>query len=272
MSELTVARKAASAGAEVIRTFHANRGSFAIRHKGVHDIVTDADIAAEKEIIRVIREAFPNDNILSEETHNHTSIDSGRWWIIDPIDGTTNFAHGFPVFCPSVGYWENGKPHASCIIEVNSREEYYAEKGGGAFLNGEPMKVSDIKDPSHALVGTGFPYNDLTILGDTMDLFKHMMLNVQAVRRPGASTFDLASVACGRYDAYYEFALKAWDVGAGALLVQEAGGVVTNWNGGDDWLFAERVVAGNPWMHEYLLGKIMELVPAESRVKVTTKR
>jgi myo-inositol-1(or 4)-monophosphatase len=262
-TDLEVALKAARAGVETVREYRDK--ALNIKQKGYHDLVTDADLASEKTILGIILDHFPDDAVLAEETADHSTLDESRTWIVDPIDGTTNFAHGFPIYCVSVALWENGEPRVGVVIEINRDEEFTAVKGEGAMLNGEPISVSDKNNHKHAFVATGFPYNDLSMVDTYLKLFRHLMQQLQGIRRPGAASYDLCCVACGRFDGFYEYSLHAWDVAAAALIIQEAGGVVTNWTGGDDWLFGERLVAGNKEIHGYLLNQIESYFDEDQR-------
>ena len=262
-NDLKSALEAARTGVGVIKEYSTK--SLNTREKGFHDLVTDADLETEKAILEVLQNRFPNDEILAEETAEKKSLTESRTWIVDPIDGTTNFAHGFPVYCVSVALWENKKPKVGVVIEVNRNEEFTAIAGEGAWLDGESILVTNTDNPRNGFVGTGFPYNDLSLVDPYLALFRVLMEELQGIRRPGAATFDLCCVACGRFDGFYEYSLHAWDVAAAALIVQEAGGVVTDWEGGSDWLFGQRIVAGNPDIHRYLLNQIEEYIPGELR-------
>ncbi len=261
-SDLEVALQAARKGKQTIQQYKQRK--LQVDYKGKHDIVTDADVETEKAIVKVIGDYYPEDEILAEESSDHTSLPKGRVWIIDPIDGTTNFAYDFPVYCVSIALYIEGTPEIGVIIEVNLDEEFTAIRNKGAFLNGKPIKVSDLQDPDKALIGTGFPYNDYSIVQDYFRLFESLIGEVQGIRRPGAAAYDLCCVAAGRFQGFYEYSLKAWDVAAGALIVQEAGGTVTDWKGGDNWLFGQRLVAGNTGVHQYLLDKISENISSEN--------
>ena len=265
--DLEVALKAARAGVETVKDFR--NKALNIKQKGFHDLVTDADLAAEKTILGILLDNFPGDVILAEETADNDTLSDERTWIVDPIDGTTNFAHGFPIYCVSVALWENREPKVAVVIEINRNEEFTAVKGGGAKLNGVDIAVSEKDDHKHAFIATGFPYNDLSLVDPYLKLFRHLMHQLQGIRRPGAASYDLCCVACGRFDGFYEYSLHAWDVAAAALIIQEAGGVVTNWNGGDDWLFGERLIAGNPDIHAYLLEQIESYISEDQRKNVT---
>jgi len=265
-NDLNVAREAAREGVRVINEFKNN--GIKVKQKGFHDLVTDADIAAEKAILKVIKNHFPNDDILAEESADYDSMTKNRTWIVDPIDGTTNFANDFPIYCVSVAMWENREPRVGVVIEVNRNEEFTAIAGEGARLNGKKIEVSETSDPHNGFVATGFPYNDLSLVDPYLALFRVLMKELQGIRRPGAASYDLCCTACGRFDGFYEYSLHIWDVAAAALIIREAGGVVTDWNGGDGWPFGQRMIAGNKHIHAYLLEKIKEYVPEESRANV----
>lgn len=262
-ADLNAALEAARAGAETIRSYR--NKSLNTREKGHHDLVTDADFAAEEAVLGVIRQQFPEDEVLAEETEAHEKMTDARTWIVDPIDGTTNFAHDFPVFCVSVALWEKKKPLAAVVIEVNRNEEFTAVAGEGAYLNGERISVSDTSEARDAFIATGFPYNDLSLVDSYLRLFRKLMEELQGIRRPGAATFDLCCVACGRFDGFYEYALHAWDVAAASLIIREAGGTVTDWDGEGNWLFGQRIIAGNPDIHRVLLERIADYIPEEQR-------
>ncbi|MEX0686602.1 MAG: inositol monophosphatase family protein [Balneolales bacterium] len=257
-NELETATLAAESAAQIIRKFSANSHKLNIELKGKNDLVTDADLASEKEIIRIISERFPEDHFLAEESASDAILTNDRTWIIDPIDGTTNFAHDFPIYCVSIGFWENKEAKAAIVLEVNRNEIFTAEKGKGAFLNGKPIRVSQESDPKKALILTGFPYKDLDLLDDYLDLFKSLIQNTHGVRRPGSAAYDLCCIAAGRGQGFYEYGLSAWDIAAGSLIIQEAGGVVSDWENGPDWLFGQRYVAGNKNVHAFLLDEIKE--------------
>jgi len=265
-NDLEVALKAARAGVETVKDFR--NKALNIKQKGFHDLVTDADLAAEKTILGIILDNFPADAVLAEESADNDSLNDERTWIVDPIDGTTNFAHGFPIYCVSVALWENREPKAAVVIEINRNEEFTAVKGEGAWLNGEKISVSKKDNHKHAFIATGFPYNDLTLVDSYLKLFRHLMHQLQGIRRPGAASYDLCCVACGRFDGFYEYSLHAWDVAAAALIIQEAGGKVTNWEGGKDWLFGERLLAGNPSIHSYLLEQIESFFDTSQRQNI----
>ena len=262
LSELSTAKKAANEAANIIRKFQSSN-SFSIDFKGKNDLVTDADLQAEEKILSIIRNNFPDDHILAEESVEKLALPEKRTWIVDPIDGTTNFAHGFPVYCVSIGLWENKQPQMGLVLEVARDECFTALSGKGAFLDGHPISVSTVDEPRHALIGTGFPYNDFSMVDNYLHFFRMLMENTQGVRRPGAASYDLCCVACGRFDGFYEYSLNPWDVGAAALIVEEARGEISDWQGDDDWLLGERIIAGNPQIHSFLLEQVGNHFDAE---------
>ena len=262
--ELNVAKQAAKSAAGIIEKYQ-EESNFSVDFKGKNDLVTEADLKAEQDILSILRQNFPDDHILAEETSRKNELPEGRTWLVDPIDGTTNFAHGLPIYCISIGLWEEREPKMGLVMELGRREIFTALKDRGAFLNGNPITVSKLEDPGNALIGTGFPYNDLSLVDQYLRFFRTLMENTQGVRRPGAASYDLCCVACGRFDGFYEYSLNPWDVGAAALIVREAGGRVSDWNGGKNWLFGKRIVAGNPSVYEFLLDGIQEHFSEQER-------
>ncbi|MEX1011373.1 MAG: inositol monophosphatase family protein [Balneolaceae bacterium] len=260
--DLNIALEAAKAGLEVIRSFE--KKDLNIQMKGRHDLVTDADVATEKAILKVIRTHCYEDIVVAEESASEWERSEGRVWFVDPIDGTTNFAYGFPVYCISIALWVDGEPTAAVVLEVNREELFTAERGKGAFLNGEKITVSSEGDPDRAFLATGFPYTDHSILDEYIVLFRRIIGEVQGIRRPGAATWDLCCVACGRFQGFWEYGLSAWDVAAASLIVREAGGVVTDWKGGSNWLWGRRIIAANPAIHQYLKRAIVGTLPESS--------
>lgn len=268
-SDLDVAKQAAREGVRTIKEY--KEKGINIEQKGFHDLVTDADIATEKAVIEVIKKHFPEDEILAEESAAEDHLTESRTWIIDPIDGTTNFAHGFPIYCVSVALWEKKAPKVGVVIEVTRDEEFSAIAGEGAFLNGKKIHVSSKTDHKKAFVGTGFPYNDLSLIDPYLNLFRKLMTELQGIRRPGSAAYDLCCVASGRFDGFYEYSLHIWDLAAAALIIKEAGGVISDWDGGDQWAFGQRIVTGNREVHSYLLEQIKAYIPEEQRRVVNEK-
>jgi myo-inositol-1(or 4)-monophosphatase len=223
-----------------------------IRFKGEIDIVTEADRQAESMIIAAIHQQYPDHDILAEEsaaTHNGSLYR----WIIDPLDGTTNYAHGYPVFCVSIALEWKGNCILGVVFNPMLEEMFVAEKGRGAFLNDKPIAVSETADLSRSLLATGFPYDIRLTKENNMDHFQSMAVKVQAIRRAGSAALDLAYVAAGRFDGFWELKLRPWDTAAGCLLVEEAGGVVTDMNGEAFRLTAPHVVASNGKIHGHIL-------------------
>lgn len=257
---LTVAVKAARrAGRVIVRASH-DIDNLKIGRKQPNDFVTEVDKAAEATVIETLHSAYPAHSILAEESgltrDGITSDDPSDWrkevaacehvWIIDPLDGTTNFIHGFPQYAISIALMERGVLTQAVIYDPNRDEIYTASKGRGAFVNDRRIRVSKRAKIDEALVGTGFPYREMAQLDRYMAMFRVMTERTAAVRRPGAAALDLAYVACGRYDGFWELGLSPWDVAAGALLIQEAGGLVGNLRGEPDYLFSGEIVAGTP--------------------------
>ena len=233
-----------------------------IEHKGARhrDLLTIADSESERAIIETIRGAFPDHGILGEESGE--DLRGSDWvWIIDPVDGTTNFARSFPFFAASVGLWHKGVPVLALVEAPYLRERFVAERGGGAFLNGKRLHVSETPDIAHSILATGFAYVRNEVERNNVDNFGRLILKCHDIRRPGAASLDLAYVAAGRFDAYWEPYLKPWDCGAGCLLVTEAGGKVTDFAGGDDWLFGANLVASNGLVHEELRAELSGTEP-----------
>ncbi len=226
-----------------------------IEYKGLHDLVSYVDKEAERMIIDELQQLLPESGFIAEEgTAGYTNEQYA--WIIDPLDGTTNFIQGIPVYSVSIGLLYNNQLVVGVVYEVGQQECFYAWKGGGAYLNGSPISVSTQVDMHRCLLATGFPYTEFNQLDAYLDFLKWAMRNSRGVRRIGSAAVDLAYVACGRFDAFWEYDLKPWDVAAGALLVQEAGGSVSDFRGGNDYLFGRTIMASNPIIKDSLLSNI----------------
>ena len=261
--ELQTAKIAVHEAAAIIRNFRANK-SFGVELKGKNDLVTDADIASEKRIIEVIKLSFPNDQFLAEESNTYKKLPNGRIWIIDPIDGTTNFAHGFAPYCVSIAFWENGRPKVGVVLEVAHNELFWAVEGEGAWLDDKRLKISAITEPARSLIATGFPYSHFALVDPYLQLLKNLMQKTHGIRRPGAASYDLCSVASGRVDGFYEYGLSPWDVAAGTLIIKEAGGIVKDWKGGQNWLFGKRIICGNNSIVDFLKTEIQNTFDKEN--------
>lgn len=221
-----------------------------VSNKGDIDLVTEADLASEKLIIERIKSHYPRHAILAEESGASEFVaGTGEWkWIIDPLDGTTNYAHGYPCFCVSIGLERAGTLEIAAIYDPMRDEMFAAERGQGATLNGRRMRVSDVDDLNRAMLCTGFPYNVRERPNFARD-FANFTMEAQAVRRDGSAAIDLAYIACGRFDGFWEDGLNAWDVAAGVLLIEEAGGMVTDFEGGKLDIYTPKVLASNGLVH-----------------------
>jgi len=234
--------------------------SLDVHIKPDRSLVTSIDVASEAKLIEGLTKIIPTSNCIAEESQQNNPL-TDYTWIIDPIDGTTNFVHNFPMYCISVGLYHEGKAIMGIIYEVNSEELYYAhEDEEGAYLNKNRIYVSKTATLSHTLLATGFPSVDLSRLDFYLSLFKKLMERTQGIRRLGSAAMDLAYVACGRCDGFYEYGLSPWDVAGGAYLVQKAGGYVSNFSGGDDYLFGREIIATNGLFHKELEELFKEIV------------
>ena len=253
----TVEAIARAAGAELMRHFD-RLDADAIRSKSeARDLVTAADLAAERVVMDGLREAFPGDGFLAEES-GEQNTDAEHVWCIDPLDGTTNFVHRLPMFGVSIARLTRGVPDLAVVFLPRLFESFSAARGGGAFLNGEPIRVSATDDLMQALLATGFPYRRQFLLDNNLENFARLFLKQRGVRRMGSAAADLAYVACGRIDAFWELHLQPYDLAAGGLLVQEAGGVCDTIVPGGDWVFGRNVVAGPAALVEGLREVLLE--------------
>ncbi len=228
------------------------------------DLVTEADREAEAAVIEVIHRAFPTHAILAEES-GATAHKSDHQWIVDPLDGTTNFAHGFPQFCVSIAYQHRGRTEFGVVYDALRKECFTARRGHGARLNGKPIHVSTTDSLTTSLLATGFQYDRRERRRFYLCFWEAFMMRCQGVRRTGAAALDLAYVACSRTDGFWEFGLKAWDVAAGALLVEEAGGRVTNMDGAPLDLHGGNIVASNRRIHAEIVATLDETRPEAER-------
>ncbi|MEA3506039.1 MAG: inositol monophosphatase family protein [Elusimicrobiota bacterium] len=241
-------RAAREAGSLLVENFTRPRK---IKYKGRIDLVTGMDIESEKLIVDIISEEFPDHSILAEE-RDYENQAGGYRWIIDPLDGTSNYAHGFGFFCVSIALQDpEGKIIAGVVYAPYPDEFYKAVRGGGAFLNGQHMKVSRVRELEKAMVATGFPY-DIAESHANIDNFNKFLLKTQAVRRPGAAALDLCCVAAGKFDGFWELMLNPWDTAAGVLIVEEAGGKVTDFSGGSYSIYDKKILASNGRIHNLM--------------------
>jgi myo-inositol-1(or 4)-monophosphatase len=227
-----------------------------VDHKGVIDLVSDADRRSEQFLISYIHQHFPGDTIVAEESGEHTGS-ADRAWLIDPLDGTINYIHGLPIYSVSIAYAEEGVQRLGVVYDPMRDECFSAEFGKGAWLNGQPIHPSHTPDLDHALLVTGFPYDIRTNPENNLNHYAHFALRSQAVRRLGSAALELCYVASGRFDGYWELWVKAWDVSAGGLIAQEAGAVVTNIAGGEDYISPpQSILAANPHLHSLMLHEL----------------
>jgi myo-inositol-1(or 4)-monophosphatase len=227
-----------------------------IDKKGAIDLVTEVDVAIEREFRERIAERFPDHKVLGEEMGGAAVAPDGPCWVFDPIDGTTNFAHGLPIFCSSLALEIDGVAEVAAVYDPTRRELFTAERGGGAFLNGRPMKVSAAPTLLESVLVTGFPYDVHARVAEIVGLFAEFVGKARAVRRLGSAAIDLCYVAAGRMDGFWERDLNAWDIAGGALLVTEAGGTVTNFSGEPFQSRGRDVLASNGHIHQAMLDVI----------------
>ena len=220
--------------------------------KGLNNFVTYVDKESEKRLIEELSVIVPGSAFIAEED----TVEQSRGeftWIIDPLDGTTNYIHHLPVYSVSIALMNKDEIVLGIVYEINNKELFYAWKGGGAYLNSQRIKVSERNSLAQSLMATGFPYHDYSQLDAYMKLLKESMKKTRGIRRLGSAAVDLAYVACGRFDGFFEYGLSPWDVAAGALIVREAGGMVSNFSGGDAFLFNKEIIACNSIIHDEFL-------------------
>lgn len=247
---LRVAEHTAREAGAILRESY--RSAKTVEHKGVIDLVTEFDRRSEALIVSALRRAFPEHAIRAEEGSGNSAA-SEYEWLVDPLDGTTNFAHGFPVFAVSLALTRRGQLIAGVVYDPLRDELFAAEVGHGATLNGSPLKISTQAELGQSLLATGFPYDVRTNPHNNLAQFRQFQLRAQAVRRLGSAALDCAWVAAGRLEGYWEFRMKPWDVGAGALIAREAGGHVTTAEGDEDFLGRDSIVVSNRLIHEQML-------------------
>ncbi len=238
---------------DVIRSRAANLDDLTWREKSPTDFVSAVDVAAEEAIRDVVHSRHPDAAFVGEELTPASASSGGLAFIADPLDGTTNFLHGYPWYAVSIAALVDGALAAAVVLNVASGELFTATAGGGARRNGEPISVSRITDPKRALIGTGFPFKHLTMLDVYQRQFAAIARTTAGMRRAGAAALDLADVACGRFEGFWELSLAPWDVAAGILLIREAGGIVTDLEGRDAAVAHGGIIAGSAAMHAWLL-------------------
>jgi len=257
-------RAARAAGNTILRSID-HVPDLAVESKRKNDYVSEVDRQAELAIIDTIHRAYPDHAIMAEESGESGQADAEYVWIIDPLDGTTNFLHGLPHFAVSIGLQFRGRLEHAVIYNPMNQELYTASRGGGAFLNNRRLRVSARKDLDGALLGTGFPFRPEQNVNLYLETFKAFYGPTSGVRRAGSAALDMAYVAAGRLDGYWEFDLNAWDIAAGILLVREAGGVVVDFAGGENSLHSGNVIAANPRITHAMLRALTPILPEEAR-------
>jgi myo-inositol-1(or 4)-monophosphatase len=250
---LAVAIEAATAGAAFVRQHAPDAARLEWSEKATSDFVTDVDRGAEAIIASVVSRHMPHALLIGEELSPTAVAGDTVAFVVDPLDGTTNFLHAYPEYAVSIGVTCAGELLAAVVLNVPTGESFTASRGAGAFRNGQPVTVSSTQEPGRALVGTGFPFKHRSFIPRYLGQLERVIASTAGVRRAGSAALDLAAVACGRFDAFWELMLAPWDVAAGILLVREAGGCVTNLQGVDSTVDHAPIVAGNPAMHAWLL-------------------
>ena len=260
---LNIAIKAARAAGSIINRAALDLEVLKIGTKGPNDYVSEVDRAAEQAIIQILLEAYPGHAILAEESgREHGAKHSEYTWVIDPLDGTTNFLHGFPVYAVSIGLVYRGKVEQGVVYDPTRNDLFFASKGRGAFLNDRRLRVSKRTRITDALIGTGFPFRKGDNFKRYVKMFEEVMQHCAGLRRPGAAALDLCYVAAGYYDGFFETGLNPWDVAAGSLIITEAGGLIGNFTGEADYLDQREVVAGNPKVY----GQLVQILAPYTRV------
>jgi myo-inositol-1(or 4)-monophosphatase len=249
---LRLAERAAERAASYIRSMERPADPNAWTLKGARDFVTEVDRTAERMIADIVMAAEPDGRMIGEELSPKV-VTEGLVWVVDPLDGTTNFLHDFPHYAVSIAAAHDGVLQVGVVHDVTRNEAYTASRGSGAWLGTRRLKVSTIQDSAFALIGTGFPFKDESRLGEYQVQFGRVAVAASGIRRPGSAALDLAHVAAGRFDGFWEQHLSAWDIAAGTLLIREAGGVVTDFSGRHIGIEHTGVVAGNPAIHRWLL-------------------
>jgi myo-inositol-1(or 4)-monophosphatase len=260
---LNIAVKAARAAGAIINRAALDVELLKVNTKNPNDFVTEVDLAAERVIIETLLEAYPGHGILAEESgRSHGARDSDYVWIIDPLDGTTNFIHGLPTYAVSIALSYRNQVQQAVVYDPARNDLFFASKGRGAFLNDRRLRVSKRIRLSESLIGTGFPFRKGDNLKRYLKIFEEIIQACAGLRRPGAAALDLCYVAAGWYDGFFETGLSPWDIAAGSLMVSEAGGLIGNFTGEADYLFQREVVAGNP----KIFGQLVQMLTPHSRV------
>lgn len=258
---LNIASRAATRAGQIIQRYQQQTDKLTIEQKSENDYVSEVDRLAEQDIIQTIRKYYPSHAILGEES-GHQGDNDEYTWVIDPLDGTTNFLHGMPQFSVSIAVLHKGRLAHGAIFDPNRQELFTASRGAGAQVNNRRIRVTEQRTLDGALLATGFPFRDFSHLDVYMDTLKAFMTQTAGIRRPGSAALDLAWVAAGRVDGYWEFKLNSWDIAAGALIAQEAGAVVCDFAGGENFLSSGNIVAANPKLLAQMMKTMAPLLPA----------
>ena len=252
--ELHAAVRAAREAGQLIRRHAGRIGATDVRAKGLNDLVTEVDETVQEHIIRTLQETFPDSRFLAEEGEDFASDDAGGYqWIIDPIDGTTNFMHGVPPYAVSIALRDGEDLVVGVVLDAAGGELFTATRGGGFFVDGQRRRVSDTRQLEDSLITTGFPYREMAHVEQYLAVLGDFMRRSRGVRRPGSAAIDLAYVAAGRFDGFFETGLKPWDVAAGTLLVEEGGGRVTDYHQRPQPVFERQILATNGAIHDQML-------------------
>jgi myo-inositol-1(or 4)-monophosphatase len=262
---LNVATKAAREAGKIINRASQDVGSLKIQTKDYNDFVSEVDRSAEDAIISILKEAYPTHGFYGEES-GKTNLEAESIWIIDPLDGTTNFLHNFPCYCVSIALQEKGVLTQAVIYDPVHNDLFTATRGRGAFLNDKRIRVTNRSKLQDSLISTGFPFKDFSYLDTYLEIFKDMAKKTSGLRRPGSAALDLAYVAAGYSDGFFEINLSPWDIAAGALLVQEAGGIVGDFEGNESWLRTGNIVAANP----KVFGQMLQVIAPHLTERIKT--
>jgi myo-inositol-1(or 4)-monophosphatase len=258
---MEIAIRAARAAGRVLREHRGRPQTIEQKLGQSSNLVTDIDRQAEELIIRTIKERYPDHDFLAEESGDHQRRSDYRW-VIDPLDGTTNFAHGLPLFCTSIGLEVRGRLELGVVYDPNLDELFTAQRGGGAALNGRPIRVSTTSSLQESLLVTGFPYNIRENPSHAVEHFNHFLMECRAVRRLGSAALDLCYVACGRFDGFWEVFLNPWDMAAGVLILLEAGGIHTDFAGIPATIHTPQLLASNGRIHDEMI-RVLGKVPQD---------
>ncbi len=264
---LNIAVKAARRAGTIINRASDDVGALKIHTKNYNDFVSEVDHAAEAAILEVLKEAYPDHAFLGEES-GKSSNESDYLWIIDPLDGTTNFLHGFQQYSVSIALQERGVLTQALVYDPSRNDLFTATKGRGAFLNDKRIRVSNRSKIQDCLIGTGFPFRDFQHLDTYMAMLQDMIKKTAGIRRPGSAALDLAYVAAGWFDGFFEINLSKWDIAAGGLLIQEAGGIVGDFEGNESWLETGNIMGANP----KIFAQMLQVLEPHLTVKLKTPK